>query len=285
MKALLRIILSAALALLPLQAWAASGATTVGVLDGGGTSRTVNVYSSTGAVTGNLSWMNTICDFTTLTQCTTVDSSNNLHVDAPSGSALLSALQAAVPCLNATSYNTNSYSTGQTNPVNCGLNGNLYVAQGTPSGNASAWWEQIGDGTNGPVAVKPSGTPPTSTDPALVTTLRPGTYYSLIAANSTNSTNVKNAAGILLSLQTGNINASTPYYLKLYDSASAPTCGSGTPVKRILIPQGNSGNNVSIPNGGTAFTSGIGFCVTAGIGDSDTTAVPASTVLVNIDYK
>lgn len=72
MKSLLRIALSAAIAFLPIQAWAASGATTVSVFDSGSTPRTVNVYSSTGVVTGSLSWMNVICDFTTLTQCAAV---------------------------------------------------------------------------------------------------------------------------------------------------------------------------------------------------------------------
>lgn len=80
MKYLLRILLSAALALAPIQAWAASGATTVPALDSNSTARNFNVYSSTGAITGNLSWMNAICDFTTVTQCAHVDSSGGLSV-------------------------------------------------------------------------------------------------------------------------------------------------------------------------------------------------------------
>lgn len=148
MKSLLRILLSVALAVLPLQAWAASGATTVNVFDSGGTARTVNVYSTTGAVTGNLSWMNTICDFTTLTQCATVDSNNNLHVDAPSGSALINAITAAVPCLNATNRYTNSgsYTTGQTNPANCSLNGALYVNTDPSAYDNTANWVEGSSG-------------------------------------------------------------------------------------------------------------------------------------------
>lgn len=107
-----------------------------------------------------------------------------------------------------------------------------------------------------------------------------------VMANSTNSTNVKASAGQIYSVQTGNISATVPAYLKLYDKATAPTCGTDTPVKRIVIPANSlgGGNNVSIPIG-WQFTSGIGYCVTAGIADNDTTAVAASTVIVNIGYK
>lgn len=47
-------------------------------------------------------------------------------------------IQGAVPCLNATAFNTNSYTTGQTNPANCSLNGNLYVnVSNTPTVTAT----------------------------------------------------------------------------------------------------------------------------------------------------
>lgn len=49
----------------------------------------------------------------------------------PSGNALYTAITAAVPCLNATAFNTNSYTNAQTNPANCDLHGNLYVNVGT----------------------------------------------------------------------------------------------------------------------------------------------------------
>lgn len=43
------------------------------------------------------------------------------------GNALYSAITAAVPCFNATAFNTNSYSNAGTNPANCNLNGGLFV--------------------------------------------------------------------------------------------------------------------------------------------------------------
>lgn len=44
---------------------------------------------------------------------------------------LNTSVNAAAPCLNATAFNTNSYSTGQTNPLNCDTHGNAYVNIGT----------------------------------------------------------------------------------------------------------------------------------------------------------
>jgi hypothetical protein len=106
----------------------------------------------------------------------------------------------------------------------------------------------------------------------------------VVAANSNNSTNLKASAGTVYGIQTSNISASTPYYLKLYDKATAPTCGTDTPVKRILIPPSNGGNNGVFPVG-IKFTLGIGFCIVTGIADNDNTAVPAATILSNIDWN
>ena len=52
----------------------------------------------------------------------------SMHVLDDNSASLLTAAQSAVPCLNATTATTNSYTTGQTNPVNCNLNGAPYVA-------------------------------------------------------------------------------------------------------------------------------------------------------------
>jgi hypothetical protein len=109
--------------------------------------------------------------------------------------------------------------------------------------------------------------------------------YSLIAASGSNATNVKASAGTVFDIQVSN-NSATIAYLKLYNSASAPTCGSGTPVARYLVPASTAGagSNVSFPVGKT-FSSGIGFCLTTGIADADTGSVAATTYLINITYK
>lgn len=114
------------------------------------------------------------------------------------------------------------------------------------------------------------------------------TPYHLIAAASDNSTGGSALAGAhtIYSIQTGNISGTTPAYLKFYDKATAPTCASDTVVKTILIPANSlgGGNNISM-SVGQAFTSGIGFCVVAGIADNNDTSVSAATVIINFGYK
>lgn len=137
--------------------------------------------------------------------------------------------------------------------------------------NGTTYDRQRGD-ANGGTWVQPSTNSGTSN-------------FSLIAANTTNSTNVKASAGVITEISVYN-NSATIGYLKLYNSASAPTCGSGTPVGRYMIPASTSGagSNVSIDLGKT-FSTGISFCITAAIGDADTTAVAANAYIVNMTYK
>jgi hypothetical protein len=189
-------------------------------------------------------------------------------------------------------------------------------------GTGIAQFIKIMDGTidgTAKVAVKAASTAPVATDPALVVGISPNSVnpngqanmagsapvviasnqagypifpspttsggcsmFSAIMANSTNATNVKASAGQLYKIEAFN-NSATVAYLKLYDSATAPTAGSGTPKKRIMIPA-NGGVEASYDNG-DAFTAGIGFTTTGAIGDADTTAVAASTFLVNMSYK
>lgn len=109
-----------------------------------------------------------------------------------------------------------------------------------------------------------------------------------IAANNTTAVVVKGSAGTLYGAQLYGI-GSAPAYLKIYNATSA-TCGSGTPVKRLMIPAASTaangaGSNISFGDVGIDFSTGITYCVTTGIGDSDTTAPAASTFLVNLDWK
>lgn len=109
-----------------------------------------------------------------------------------------------------------------------------------------------------------------------------------IAANNTTAVVVKASAGTLFGVQLGGI-GSGPAYLKIYNATSA-TCGSGTPVKRLIIPAASTaangaGSNVSFGPQGIAFSTGITYCVTTGITDADTSAPAASTYLINIDWS
>lgn len=108
-----------------------------------------------------------------------------------------------------------------------------------------------------------------------------------IQPNNTTAVVVKGSAGTLFGVQIYGI-GSAPAYLKIYNATSA-TCGSGTPVKRLMIPAASTaangaGSNVTF-GPGLAFSTGITYCVTTGIGDSDTTAAAASTFLINVDYE
>jgi hypothetical protein len=84
---------------------------------------------------------NLVCDFTTANQCAAVKAASTAaattdpalvvqnateHADL---ATINTSVNSAVPCLNATTATTNTYTTGQTNPANCDLNGSLYVGQ------------------------------------------------------------------------------------------------------------------------------------------------------------
>jgi hypothetical protein len=119
---------------------------------------------------------------------------------------------------------------------------------------------------------------------------RPGGHSTTgnIAANDTVAVVVKASPGIVYGVQLGNIGA-VPGYLKLYDATSA-TCGTGTPVKRLQVPAAaTAANGASVPYefglSGVKFSTGITYCFTAGLADSDTTAPAASSYLINIDWK
>lgn len=111
---------------------------------------------------------------------------------------------------------------------------------------------------------------------------------SNIVPNNTTAVVVKASAGTLYGFYGYSISATTPAWLKIYNATSA-TCGSGTPVARLLIPYdsatSNNGSNVPIPATGIVFGTGITYCVTTGIADNDTSAPAASTYVVNLVWK
>lgn len=104
----------------------------------------------------------------------------------------------------------------------------------------------------------------------------------LTAAASTNATSVKAAAGRIYQIS-GMQNASTPRYLKLYSKATAPTVGTDTPVKTILLPPLQA-FVIDFPVGYYLAT-GIAFAITTGRLDADTGACAANDIeCLNIDY-
>lgn len=107
-----------------------------------------------------------------------------------------------------------------------------------------------------------------------------------LSAAGTNSTLVMAAspaigtgvnAGVLLKTLVGSNSTATAYFLKLYNKASAPTCGTDTPVQTIELP---AGQTVPIDYGlGSIYPLGLGFCLTGAIADNDTTAAAAGVAI------
>lgn len=150
------------------------------------------------------------------------------------------------------------------------------IVSGTVAATQSGTW-----------TVQPGNT--ANTTPWLVND-RPDTSGGLsmsktVSAASTNATSVKGSAGQVYAVQCMNTNAS-PRYLKLYDKASAPTVGTDTPVKTLTIPGNTAGAGLVLNwDKGLVFSNGIAFALTTGIADSDTGAVGANDLVVNLDYK
>jgi hypothetical protein len=112
--------------------------------------------------------------------------------------------------------------------------------------------------------------------------------FHLVAANSNNSTLIAAGSHNVYGAQLGGI-GTAPAYLKLYDKATAPTCGTDIPNKVLIIPAAATAANGSASNTaialGAVHAFGLGICVVLGIADNDNAAVPAATYIVNIDWK
>jgi hypothetical protein len=108
----------------------------------------------------------------------------------------------------------------------------------------------------------------------------PVKYLSAATNNSTlvNTGRSKLGTGIVVNTTV------TVYYLKLYNKATAPTCGTDVPKWTIPIPYGasNAAGGFVLPLGdGLSFPLGLGFCITASIADNDNTSA-ATGIVVNL---
>jgi hypothetical protein len=138
----------------------------------------------------------------------------------------------------------------------------------------------------------PQWAPCTSTNPVpTVSTPAAGqgcTPYHLSGgtAASNNSTSVKPSAAGTVCRWTLISTSATLAYLKVYDSAGAPTCSSAAGLKHIYpIPSSTTGAGLQVLDAmGEAYVNGIGFCVTGGGGDTDNTNAPTG-VYIEGSYK
>ena len=98
-----------------------------------------------------------------------------------------------------------------------------------------------------------------------------------LSAASTNSNLVIAGNTLLKSGVVGNSTA-TAYFLKFYNKATAPTCGTDVPKWTVPVPA-NADVSLSIDPGGLMFPLGLGICLTGAIADADTTSAAAGIAI------
>lgn len=106
---------------------------------------------------------------------------------------------------------------------------------------------------------------------------------SISSANTNNSTSVKPSAAAVYEVVACNTNAAARF-VKLYNKATAPTCGTDTPYFRLEVAPSTCAPAV-ISTGGMSFPLGLGYCIVTGKADSDNTAPSADDVQLNIGFK
>lgn len=175
-------------------------------------------------------------------------------------------------------------------------------AQGNAGSNAQAWWTRLGDGTNGPAAVKPASTAPVATDSALVVTLSPNSAAQAPSATSasggvanfarltssasgTNLTAVKASAARVYKI-VGCNTTSSYIYAKFYNLASGSvTVGSSTVLFSRPFPP-NQCASYDLSDIGWSFSTAASFALTGGTADSDTTSIGSGAMTqVSVEYN
>jgi hypothetical protein len=107
--------------------------------------------------------------------------------------------------------------------------------------------------------------------------------FHLVGAATTNLTNIKASAGQVYAITAFNV-AATPIYLKFHNTSGSPTAGTGV-TDTFLIPGNTAGAGMVINfDHGIAFSTGIAISTVTGIADADTTAIAASSLVLNIYY-
>lgn len=124
--------------------------------------------------------------------------------------------------------------------------------------------------------------------PATVVYLSPNasygssSFYHEVCEASTNGTLVKNSACNLNDIVVSNAAASARF-LKIYNKATAPTVGTDVPIRTVRIPADTT-LSLNFGTFGIRLSTGLAFAVTAGMADTDATAVGANEVIVDMSY-
>lgn len=95
--------------------------------------------------------------------------------------------------------------------------------------------------------------------------------------------NIKPTAGTIYSVQCFNLGI-VPLFVRLYDIAGVPD-GTQTPIWRGIVPgnSGATGFSVQFLNG-IQTVAGIAVRATAQVADPDNSALPANTLMVNVEW-
>lgn len=101
-----------------------------------------------------------------------------------------------------------------------------------------------------------------------------------LSAATNNATLVLGRAAVVGMVQATNTTA-VVYYLKLYNKATAPTCGTDVPVLTVALPVAPGALPPIEPAAGMLFPLGVGMCITANAADNDNTAA-VTGITVNI---
>jgi hypothetical protein len=107
------------------------------------------------------------------------------------------------------------------------------------------------------------------------------TYHHVIAAG-TNTANIKSVAGTVTGWEIFN-DTEFPFYVKLFNKATAPVPGTDTPQQTIAVQAGE--HSEAPPGAGITYSAGIGIAITANLADLDNTGVSASAGVVDIFYQ
>lgn len=104
--------------------------------------------------------------------------------------------------------------------------------------------------------------------------------YHAVSAAGTNAAIVKAGPGNVYGWRIYN-NAGYPIYVKLHNTAGAPTPGTGV-VATIAVQAGTIDDEGDAL--GMAFATGIGISIVKGLPDGDTTPVAANDCVVDLQY-
>lgn len=115
------------------------------------------------------------------------------------------------------------------------------------------------------------------------TPVTPASKFSLVSANSTNATRIKNGPGTVNGWYIYNSNASARK-ITFHNSTLITPVATSTAAHFSLVIPGLSAANVSLPDG-IYFDTGIGITTVTGLAELNGDVVGTNDLIINIFYK